>query len=848
MKQYGELKSQYPDAVLLFRVGDFYETFGADAILSSNILGIVLTKRANGAASHVELAGFPHHSLESYLPKLIKAGLRVAICDQLEDPKLVKGIVKRGITELVTPGAHFNNHVLDQKKNNFLAAIKWENAVYGLALCDVSTGSFYATEGSKAEIEQCLGQFQPSEVLYEKSQRTQLLDAFPFIGYSFPIDTWAFHHEHAYERLTRQWGTHSLKGFGLENLNQAIAAAGALLHYLNETKHQQLRHLNQIQIINNNRFVWLDRFTIRNLELLEPSQESGQSLFQSLDACQTPMGSRRLRRWIASPLINRLDIELRLQTTEALVINAELRQQVKPLIHSIGDMERLVSRLGAMRCSPRELVHLSQTLNQITEIKKLFNEASEPILQTYSKNIPDTQAIGLLITNQLRPDAPAQIGKGPVFNKGLDATLDHLQSLVTDGKQHLIEIQQREIQATGIASLKIAYNSVFGYYLEVTHAHKEKVPASWIRKQTLTNAERYITPELKTYEETILGAEERILKIEQNLYTALCTQLLEFVPTLMQSAQQMAQLDVYGCFAELAYQRSYCKPVFHDGQEMEIKQGRHPVIETLLKEGNAYIANDLYLNSESIQMMMITGPNMSGKSAVLRQTALIVIMAQIGCFVPAQSALLPITDRIFTRVGASDNISTGESTFMVEMNETASILHNLSAGSLILLDEIGRGTSTYDGISIAWSIARYLHEHRLRPKTLFATHYHELNDMQVQFKRIKNFNVSVKEHGSTIVFLRRLQEGGSAHSFGIHVAKMAGMPESVIREAQQKLKELEQLHPESQTQLQLRWSEPETPETHLKWVKELESLDLDRMSPMEALLTLQNWKSKYPWV
>ncbi len=853
MKQYAELKAQYPDAILLFRVGDFYETFGTDAIVSSKILGIVLTKRANGAASHVELAGFPHHALDSYLPKLLKAGYRIAICEQLEDPKLVKGIVKRGITELVTPGAHYNNSVLEHQKNNYLAAVKIENTRYGLAFCDVSTGAFYTAEGSKAEAEQWLGQFNPAEVLFEKPKREALTSAFTFLDCIFPLDGWAFNFEQAYELLTRQWSTHSLKGFGLEAHTLAIAASGALLYYLNETKHQQLKHLAQVQVLHNNQFLGLDRFTLRNLELLEPQHTNGLSLMQSLDCCETPMGARMLRRWLAFPLIDKIEIENRLNITEQFLNAGEMRVPLKAALHQLGDMERLVSRAGALRCNPRELVQLKKVLETLGTVKALLLKTDFPSLQKLAHETSSCLHAFQLLHDQLLDEAPAQLGKGPVFLNGLHETLDRLQQLKHEGKQHLIAIQQREIQNTGISSLKIAFNSVFGYYLEVTHAHKDKVPPSWIRKQTLTNAERYITPELKTYEEEILGAEDRILQIEQELFSELCKRLLTHIPELIHTAQQMAQIDVLCNFAELAFKRKYCKPCFTNSQALRIMQGRHPVIETLLKEGTSYVANDIDLNPQTVQMMMITGPNMSGKSAVLRQTALIVIMAQMGCFVPAAEATLPITDRVFTRVGASDNISSGESTFMVEMNETASILHNISTGSLILMDEIGRGTSTYDGISIAWSIAKFLHDHPKRPKTLFATHYHELNSMCMHFSRIKNFNVSVKEHNNNIIFLRRLKEGGSAHSFGIHVAKMAGMPESVIRDAQLKLQELERHHHSESFQTELQWAPAndyspavnDASDAALELRAALLALNLNHISPMDALLILQDWQKNH---
>jgi DNA mismatch repair protein MutS len=795
MKQYNTIKGRYPDAILLFRVGDFYETFGEDAVKASKVLGIVLTKRANGSASHIELAGFPHHSLDSYLPKLVRAGFRVAICDQLEDPKMVKGIVKRGITELVTPGVSFNDKILNHTQNNFLASIHFGRDECGLALCDVSTGEFLVAQGSAEYIEKLLQNFKPNELLFEKSKRNDLNDLVGDKFYSFGLDDWAFTYDYGYESLIKQFETTSLKGFGIEDQRAAIHACGAILYYLNDTKHDKLKHITNVSRIDENSYVWLDKFTIRNLELYGSNHENGKSLIDIIDKTVSPMGSRLLKRWIALPLKNPAAINERFDAVSHFVNDSDARDELIALLKEIGDLERLISKVAAMRVNPRELVHLKRSLLVISAIREKIGASDNPTLLKIADQLNSCMVMFERLENELNEDAPVNVLKGNVIRPNVNAELDELRNISYNGKDYLLQLQQREIESTGISSLKVAYNNVFGYYLEVTHVHKDKVPHDWIRKQTLTNAERYITPELKTYEEKILGAEERIAAIEQQLFENLVRDLGDYVPPIQLNASLLAKLDVLSGFAVLACENNYCRPVFNEGYAVDIREGRHPVIEKQLPVGTEYVSNSVYLDNEATQIMMITGPNMSGKSALLRQTALIVLMAQAGSFVPAKEANLSIVDKIFTRVGATDNISSGESTFMVEMNETASILNNLSDRSLILLDEIGRGTSTYDGISIAWSIAEYLHNQPVnRAKTLFATHYHELNDMSNFFPRIKNFNVSVKESGNRIIFLRKLKEGGSEHSFGIHVARMAGMPQYVIDRANVILKKLEKEH------------------------------------------------------
>jgi DNA mismatch repair protein MutS len=861
MKQYNSIKGKYPDAILLFRVGDFYETFGEDAVKASRVLGIVLTRRANGSASHIELAGFPHHSLDSYLPRLVRAGYRVAICDQLEDPKMVKGIVKRGITELVTPGVSFNEKILDHRQNNFLAALHSENGRSGLALCDVSTGEFLAAEGETTYIGRLLENFRPSEILFEKSRRGLPEDLGLGNCYSFGLDDWAFGYEFGYEKLTRHFETISLKGFGLEDEKLAVSAAGAILHYLGETKHDRLKHITVVNRIDEDKYVWLDKFSMRNLEVLSAIHPDGKSLLDVIDHSVTPMGSRLLRRWLALPLRSIAAVNERLDAVQYLTQAQELRESLGSLLKETGDMERLISKVAAQRVNPRELVQLKRALAITASIQSCLAEAGNPALKKIADQLQPCPMLQEKLSRELNEDAPANILKGQVIKPGISAELDELRQIAYHGKDHLLRIQQRETERTGISSLKVAYNNVFGYYLEVTHAHKDKVPADWTRRQTLTNAERYITPELKDYEEKILGAEEKISQIEQRLYEELMGYAAEFTPPVQLNAALIARLDVLCGFAQLAIANNYNRPSLNDGYAIQISEGRHPVIEKQLPAGTQYVSNSVNLDNNQVQIMMITGPNMSGKSALLRQTALIVLLAQTGSFVPAASASIGIVDKIFTRVGATDNISSGESTFMVEMNETASILNNLSARSLILLDEIGRGTSTYDGISIAWSIAEYLHNQpERRAKTLFATHYHELNEMSNFFPRIHNFNVSVKESGNKVIFLRKLQEGGSAHSFGIHVARMAGMPAYVIERANVILAKLEKEHEfefaeeeglqingkaripaGNRSEMQLSFFQLNDP--LLQQIKDdILQMDINTLTPVEALLKLSEIK------
>lgn len=861
MKQYNAIKAKYPDAILLFRVGDFYETFGEDAVRSAAVLGITLTKRANGAASHIELAGFPHHSIDSYLPRLVRAGYRVAICDQLEDPKLVKGIVKRGITELVTPGVCFNDKILNHAQNNFLASLHFDKEGAGLSLCDVSTGEFLVAQGSLAYIEKLIQNFKPNELLYEKSKRQQLNELVGERFYAFGLDDWAFTYDFGYERLLQHFETQSLKGFGIEEQRLAISSCGAILHYLGETKHDRLKHITTLSRIEEDNYVWLDKFTIRNLELYNSSHENGRCLVDVIDRTVSPMGARLLKRWVALPLKNSTAINERLDAVQHFVEQPEQREQICSLLKEVGDLERLISKAAALRVNPRELVQLKRSLSITGQLKTLMEQTGSSALVKLAEQLNPCQSLQQKLEAELNEEAPVNVLKGNVINKGIDAELDELRHIAFSGKDYLLQIQQRETERTGISSLKIAYNSVFGYYLEVTHVHKDKVPAEWIRKQTLTNAERYITPELKAYEEKILGAEEKIAAIEARLFEALVTTVADYVVPVQQNASLLARLDVLCGFAALATDNHYCRPVFNEGFALNITEGRHPVIEKQLPPGTDYVSNSVYLDNDQQQIMMITGPNMSGKSALLRQTALIVLMAQIGCYVPADAAELSLVDKIFTRVGATDNISSGESTFMVEMNETASILNNLSDRSLILLDEIGRGTSTYDGISIAWSIAEYLHNQPVnRAKTLFATHYHELNDMSNLFPRIRNFNVSVKESGNKIIFLRKLAEGGSEHSFGIHVARMAGMPPYVIERANLILKKLEKEHefeletggnlringslsskPRNEGDMQLSFFQLNDP--ILQQIKDdILQTDINTLTPVEALLKLSEIK------
>lgn len=793
MKQYFEIKEQHPDAILLFRVGDFYETFGEDAIFTAKVLNIVLTRRANGSGSSVELAGFPYHALETYLHKLVKAGGKVAICEQLEDPKLTKKIVKRGVTELITPGVAFNDKLLENGSNNFLAAVHiLGSKELGISFLDVSTGQFFVSQGSDIYVKKLLQNFKPSEIIIQRNQIHVFKKNFGDSYYITTFDDWVFKSGFANELLCKHFKTNSLKGFGVDSLPEGLIAAAACLHYLLETKHENSSHITKISRIDEDGYVWLDGFTMRNLELLDSSGVEGKSLASILDKTQTPMGARLLKRWISLPLYNIEKIQERLDLVEFFVNENQLNNEIKTILSQIGDMERLVSKIAVLRASPRELEKLKHILLQIKQLKSLGEEVANTAFKDILNHLDACDALYEIIDKSLQEEPAVSIQKGQVIATGLNAELDDLRALSFSGKDYLIKIQQQEIARTGISSLKLGFNNVFGYYLEVTHAHKDKVPSEWIRKQTLTSGERYITEEIKSYEQKVLSAEEKILNLENQLYMELLQSILLFMKNLQIDAQYLANLDVIISFANVSIENNYVKPLLNMSSSIDIVQGRHPVIEKSLAVGEAYIPNDVYLDTDSQQIMMITGPNMSGKSAVLRQTALIVLMAQMGCFVPAFSANLGLIDKVFTRVGASDNISSGESTFMVEMNETANILHNISDRSLVLLDEIGRGTSTYDGISIAWAIAEYLHEHAAcRAKVLFATHYHELNALANEFQRIKNYHIHIKEIGNEVIFLRNLLSGGSEHSFGIHVARMAGMPAPVLSRAEEMIEILE---------------------------------------------------------
>ena len=849
MQQYNAIKAKYPGALLLFRVGDFYETFGEDAVKTAQILGIVLTKRGTGPNGALELAGFPHHSLENYLSKLVRAGQRVAICDQLEDPKMTKTIVKRGVTELVTPGVAYSDNILNQKSNNYLAAVYFDKGLMGVAFCDISTGEFLVAQGSAEYVDKLLQSFKPTEIVFQKSKRLEFPQLFGDKFYTFHIDDWAFTQDYANEVLTKHFEVNSLKGFGVDKLTAGIVAAGVVLYYLGETEHRNLQHITSISRVEEERFMWLDRFTIRNLELVSSSNDNGVTLFDVLDDTCTPMGARLLHKWIIMPLKELKPIQERLETVDFLVKKETLAEELLQHIKPIGDLERLISKVGLQKAGPRELLQLKRALTHIEEIKKLAEQSKNPALETLASQLNPCTSIKDKLEKELQADPPALLIKGNVISDGIDDELDRLRKIAFGGKEFLVEIQRREIENTGIPSLKISFNNVFGYYLEVTHTHKDKVPESWIRKQTLVNAERYITPELKEYEEQILGAEEKIQAIEVRLYNELMFQVSHFIKPIQLNAYLVAQLDVFLCFAQLATKNYYVKPSLNNKKEIDIKGGRHPVIEKRLPVGEEYITNDVFLDNDTQQILMITGPNMSGKSAILRQTALIVLMAQMGCFVPAKEATIGMVDKIFTRVGASDNLSSGESTFMVEMNETASILNNISDRSLILLDEIGRGTSTYDGISIAWAIAEYLHEHpTARPKTLFATHYHELNDLENTMGRIKNYNVTIKELQNKVIFLRKLVPGGSEHSFGIQVAKMAGMPARLIGRANEILKRLEIDRTEGQSikdsikkvqnqAYQLQMFAIDDP-VLVKIRDSLNNLDVNTLTPVEALLKL----------
>lgn len=792
MKQYIEMKTKHPDAILLFRVGDFYETFSEDAITTSEILGITLTRRANGAAQFVELAGFPHHALDTYLPKLVRAGKRVAICEQLEDPKMTKKLVKRGIIELVTPGVSINDNILNHKENNFLAGIHFNKNICGIAFLDISTGEFLTAEGNYDYIDKLLNNFAPKEVLFEKSKKTLFEEHFGTRFFTFELDDWIFTEDAATDRLLKHFETKNLKGFGVQNLKNGIIAAGSLLYYLDITQHKQISHITSLARIEEERYVRLDKFTVRSLELLNTMNEGGKSLLDVIDRTTSPMGARLLKRWIVFPLKDVQPINERLNVVEHFFKEPDIKDEIEQQLMLIGDVERIISKVAVGRITPREMIQLRVALSAMEPIQHICSSSEEPVLRRIGEQLNPCSSIKDRIAREISPDAPSLINRGGIIARGVNAELDELRELAYSGKDYLIHIQQRESERTGIPSLKISFNNVFGYYIEVRNTHKDKVPPEWIRKQTLVNAERYITQELKEYEEKILGAEEKILSLESKLFNDLVLALNDYIPAIQHNANLIARLDCLLSFAITAKENHYIRPNINDGDEIDIKEGRHPVIEKQLPPGEEYISNSISLSNDNQQIIMITGPNMAGKSALLRQTALIVILAQIGSFVPAESAKIGLVDKVFTRVGASDNISLGESTFMVEMNEAADILNNISNRSLVLFDELGRGTSTYDGISIAWAIVEHIHEHpKARAKTLFATHYHELNEMERTYKRIANFNVSVKEVDNKVIFLRKLVKGGSEHSFGIHVAKMAGMPQSIVRRADQILKQLE---------------------------------------------------------
>ncbi len=858
MKQYFEMKQKHPDAILLFRVGDFYETFSDDAIVASEILGITLTRRANGSAQHVELAGFPHHALDTYLPKLVRAGKRVAICEQLEDPKLTKKLVKRGITELVTPGVALNDNVLSHRENNFLAALHFGKNRVGVALLDISTGEFLTAEGSDDYIDKIMSNMSPKEVLVQRGLREKAASILSERYLTFDLEEWLFTPDAANERLRTQFGTVSLKGFGIHNMPDAIIAAGAILHYLDITQHSRLSHITAISRIEEDKYVRLDRFTVRNLELINPLDEGGKSLLNVLDRTSTPMGSRTLHRWLLFPLKDIKQINERLNIVESFFRSPDDRDELCDLLKRIGDLERLISKVAADRVSPRELLQIRNALSAVQPIKEICMRSDEAALQAMGEQLNPCNSIRERIAREIREDSPAVANRGDYIADGVNEELDELRAIAYSGKDYLLKIQARESQATGISSLKIGYNNVFGYYIEVTNTHRDKVPAEWIRKQTLVNAERYITQELKEYEDKILSAQEKIESIQARIYADLVAATASYIPALQLNASLLAKLDVLMSFTIVAAENHYCRPVVDDSLEINLVEARHPVIERQLPPGEPYISNSVALNNNTEQIMMITGPNMSGKSALLRQTALNVIMAQIGCFVAAQSAHIGVVDKIFTRVGASDNISLGESTFMVEMNEAAAILNNLSSRSLILFDELGRGTSTYDGISIAWAIVEYIHNYNnLHPKTLFATHYHELNEMEKTHERIVNVNVSVKEIDGKVVFLRKLAKGGSEHSFGIHVARLAGMPRSIVNRAEQVLKKLEEgsrREDANNTTEQTRQSLAgldDTPGMQLSFFKlddpvleqvrdEIIGIDINNLTPLEALTKLND--------
>ncbi len=854
MKQYNSIKSKYPDALLLFRVGDFYETFGEDAIKTSGILGIVLTRRRNGSASFVELAGFPHHALDTYLPKLVRAGYRVAICDQLEDPKLAKKIVKRGVTELVTPGVSLNDNVLEQKENNFLAAVHLTNGISGVSFLDISTGEFFIAEGNHEYIDKLLQGFDPSEVIVQRQNRIRFTEEFGNKFYLTFFDDWVFTDDFANDILLRHFKTNSLKGFGIEHIKSGTIAAGAAIHYLYETHHENLDHISTISRIDEGKYVWLDKFTIRNLELLYPLSPEGKSLLDVMDRTRSPMGARLLRRWISLPLKDKHEIEERLEAVGYFMEHQEQNEAMKVTLKRLGDLERLISKVATFRVNPRELVQLHRSLDSVNEIKNNCTGSGLPVIEKLADQLNTCSTLSNKLKNELKEDPPASINKGQVIADGVSDELDELRKIAYSGKDFLQQIRERESKRTGIPSLKIGYNNVFGYYLEVTNTHKDKVPEEWHRKQTLTNAERYITAELKEYEQKILGAEDKIHILEQQLFENIVRFTATFVQPIQLDANLIAKLDCLLSFATISLENDYHKPQLNDEYALDIKAGRHPVIEQNMPSDEHYIPNDIYLDNSKQQIIILTGPNMSGKSALLRQTALIVLMAQMGCYVPAEAANLGLVDKVFTRVGASDNISSGESTFMVEMNETASILNNISNRSLILLDEIGRGTSTYDGISIAWSIGEFLHNHKAyRAKVLFATHYHELNEMAASMPRIKNYHIAIKEMGNKVIFLRKLKKGGSEHSFGIHVAEMAGMPVKILKRAKELLEVLEKSHTHNKLEYHTESSSP-TDDLQLSFIQlddpllyqikqDILNTDIDTLTPVEALMKLNQIKN-----
>lgn len=861
MQQHRAIKQKYPDAILLFRVGDFYETFGQDAIIASQVLGITLTKRNNGAAAASELAGFPHHSIDTYLHKLVKAGYRVAVCDQLEDPKQAKGVVKRGVTEMVTPGTAVNDKLLEHNSNNFLAGLHMTaDDRYGLAFLDISTGEFFLAQGDREYADKLLQSFRPAEVIFQRQQQKKFKEQFGGRIYTYTLDEWLFDLPYATETLLKHFQTHSLKGFGVDDLDLGLVAAGAVIHYLKDTEHPHLQHITALQRIDRDDFLWMDRFTIRNLELVYGHADGNHTLLSVLDNTVSPMGARLLKRWIVFPLKDMRQINERLELVEYFIRETDLRQQISQAVKQCGDIERLVSKIPLRKINPREVAQLGRGLQQIALLKQYCENAANSYLQQLGSKLHPCPQIAERIARELMENPPAVTAKGGVINNGISSELDSLREIAHSGKEYLARLQAREAENTGISSLKIGFNNVFGYYLEVTNSHKNKVPETWMRKQTLANAERYITPELKDYEEKIVGAEEKILALEQQLYEDLVNGLMEYLAALQNNGHVAAVLDCLTCFAGNAIQYRYKKPELHEGDEWVVKEGRHPVIERHLPAGETYINNDLVLNKTDQQIIILTGPNMSGKSALLRQTALITLMAHIGSFVPATEARISLTDKIFTRVGASDNLSGGESTFMVEMNETASIINNITNRSLVLLDEIGRGTSTYDGISIAWSIAEHLHNASEQPKTLFATHYHELNELEQRLTRVRNYHITNKEVGNKIIFLRKLAPGGSTHSFGIHVARMAGMPPSLIKRANEILAQLESMHAsaegeqkqESTTEKVKQLAGPQFQmsifdahsETFSDIRETLADLDINRLTPVEALLKLQEIKNK----